>query len=264
MLSSILIGAKRAEWLLLLAWITCSGSRAQDTQFLPEVDAHLALNSSMRVYLQAKDDREGGDPQQFTFGPSVQFYRKPLMQLGNAAVFDLDNVKSRLLVLESGYRVITAPDTPPKNRAIENVTFRFPLQWRTLLADKNRADLDWQNGALSLRPGRLLSRFIVDRTAEEAEGKFGSRIASRRVGFWMITHGSDPITTNTAIPLLGNRIFPTSFLNRSSHPIAESEQCRSRLARHGCRFQLRSGNREWQSGECGLCLLRDDHNRAYF
>jgi hypothetical protein len=151
MLSSILIGAKRAEWLLLLAWITCSGSRAQDTQFLPEVDAHLALNSSMRVYLQAKDDREGGDPQQFTFGPSVQFYRKPLVQLGNAAVFDLDNAKSRLLVLESGYRVITAPDTPPKNRAIESVTFRFPLQWRTLLADKNRADLDWQNGALSWR-----------------------------------------------------------------------------------------------------------------
>jgi len=47
-----------------------------ETQFLPEVDVHYEFNSRARVYLQAKDDRDGGDPQQFTFGPSVLLYRK--------------------------------------------------------------------------------------------------------------------------------------------------------------------------------------------
>jgi hypothetical protein len=75
---------------------------AQDTQFLPEIDAHLTLNSHMRAYLQAKDDREGGDPEQFTFGPSIQFYLKSLIKLKQVTVFDLDDAKSRPLVIESG------------------------------------------------------------------------------------------------------------------------------------------------------------------
>jgi hypothetical protein len=107
----ILLGARRVEWIVALAWISCVAMHAQDTQFLPELDGHLTLNSSFKIYVQAKDDREGGDPQQFTFGPSVQFFRKPLIRLKNASIFDLDDVKSRLLVVESGYRIITAPDT---------------------------------------------------------------------------------------------------------------------------------------------------------
>jgi hypothetical protein len=125
--------------------------RAQDTQFLPEIDGHLTLNSSFRVYVQAKDDREGGDPQQFTFGPSAQFYRKPLVRLKHVSAFDLDNAKWRPLVLESGYRIITAPDAASKNRAVEAVIFHFPLKPRLLLIDKNRADLDWQSGGFTWR-----------------------------------------------------------------------------------------------------------------
>lgn len=136
---------------MILAWIVCLAGHAQDTQFLPEIDGHLTLNSSLKVYVQAKDDREGGDPRQFTFGPSVQFYRKPLIRLKDVSTFDLDNVKSRPLVLESGYRVITAPDTPAKNRALEAVTFHFPLKPRLLLIDKNRADLDWQSDKFTWR-----------------------------------------------------------------------------------------------------------------
>jgi len=67
------------EW--ILACLGCFSAHGQDTQFLPEVDAHLTLSSRIRAYLQAKDDREGGDPQQFTFGPSIQFYLKPLRRL---------------------------------------------------------------------------------------------------------------------------------------------------------------------------------------
>lgn len=125
--------------------------RAQDTQFLPEVDAHLTLNSYMRTYLQAKDDREGGDPQQFTFGPSIQFYLKPLIKLEHVTVFDLDDAKTRPLIFESGYRIITAPDTPNEDRAIEAVTFHLPLLAHIVLTDRNRADLDWKAGKFTWR-----------------------------------------------------------------------------------------------------------------
>lgn len=124
---------------------------AQDTQFLPEIDAHLTLNSYMRAYLQAKDDREGGDPEQFTFGPSIQFYLKPLIKLQKATVFDLDDAKSRPLVIESGYRIITAPNTANENRAIEAVTVHLPLVAGFLAYDRNRADLDWKNGVFTWR-----------------------------------------------------------------------------------------------------------------
>jgi len=124
---------------------------AQDTQFLPEVDAHLTVKSNFRAYLQAKDDRDGGDPVQFTFGPSIELYLPPLLRLKRVTVFDLDDAKSRLVVLESGYRVIVAPDTPTENRAVEAVTVHFPLVAEILLADRNRADLDWKNGTFTWR-----------------------------------------------------------------------------------------------------------------
>ena len=133
---------------MCLAW---SSAHAQNTQFLPEIDTHLTFDPYVRVYLQAKDDREGGDSEQFTFGPSAQFYLKPLLSLKNVTLFDLDDTKSRPLVLESGYRIITAPNTPSKNRALEAVTFNLPLVAGIHLADRNRADLDWQNGRFTWR-----------------------------------------------------------------------------------------------------------------
>src|SRR5271168_56933 len=50
---------RRSVLLAFFAWLPV---HAQDVQFLPEIDAHLKLDSTLRVYLQAKDDREGGDP----------------------------------------------------------------------------------------------------------------------------------------------------------------------------------------------------------
>jgi hypothetical protein len=103
------------------------------------------------MLLQAKDDREGGDPQQFTFGPSVEFYLKPLLKLKHVTRFDLDDVKKRPVVFESGYRIITAPNTPATDRAIEAVTFHFPFALGILFADRNRADLDWKGGTFTWR-----------------------------------------------------------------------------------------------------------------
>lgn len=146
--ATIRANARLGMWLILGAG-GCLSVRAQDTQFLPEIDAHLTLNSVVRVYLQAKDDREGGDPQQSTIGPSFQLYLKPLVRLKRVTPFDLDDAKSRPLVFESGYRVINAPNTPVENRAIESVTSHLPLVAGLLVSDRNRADLDWQNGAFT-------------------------------------------------------------------------------------------------------------------
>lgn len=136
---------------LFLGCLACSSARAQDTQFLPEIGAHLTLNSHLRVYLEAKDDREGGDPAQSTLGPSLQVYLKPLIRLKRATIFDLDDAKSRPLVLESGYRIIAAPNMARENRAVESATTHLPLFARILLTERNRFDLDWKNGAFTWR-----------------------------------------------------------------------------------------------------------------
>jgi hypothetical protein len=152
--------------LLLVACFAGFPARAQETEFLPEVDSYLKLNSFLRTYLQAKNDRSGGDSSQLAIGPSVQFYLKPLVKLKKVTLFDLDDSKTRALVLETGYRYITAPSAAPKNRMIAAVTFNFPLKDDFLIRDRNRADLDWKNGAFTWRyRNRLtLQRAIAIRT----------------------------------------------------------------------------------------------------
>jgi len=138
------------KWALLFAFV-CVPACAQEAQFLPEVDAYLTMNHTFRAYLQAKDDREGGDPTQFAFGPSLQIYVKPLIRLKRVTEFDLDDSKSRFLVLESGYRYITAPNTPPETRLIEAATSNFPLRAGFFVSDRNRFDLDWKNNIFTWR-----------------------------------------------------------------------------------------------------------------
>jgi hypothetical protein len=135
--------------------------RAQDTQFLPEIAAHLKLNSTFRAYLETKDDREGGDPTQFTIGPSLQIYLKPLIKLKKVTSFDLDDAKSRFFVLETGYRYVTAPDGSPENRMIVAATFNFPLHGGFFVSDRNRADLDWKYSVFSWR---YRNKLTVERT----------------------------------------------------------------------------------------------------
>jgi hypothetical protein len=136
---------------VFLVCLACRPTQAQNVQFLPEVDAHLTLNSNFRAYLEAKDDRDGGDPSQFAIGPSIQLYLKSLIKLKEVTKFDLDDTKSRFFVLETGYRYITAPDAPPENRMLTAATLNFPLVFGFHLSDRNRADLDWKNGTFTWR-----------------------------------------------------------------------------------------------------------------
>lgn len=135
--------------------------RAQEVHFLPEVDAHLTLDSKWRAYLQAKDDRDEGVSSQFSIGPSVQFYAKPLLRLKKVTAFDLDDAKNRPLVLEAGYRYLSAPGEPTDNRMETIATLHFPILAGILLVDRNRADLDWEGGGFTWRYRNKLS---IERT----------------------------------------------------------------------------------------------------
>jgi len=137
----------------------CAG--AQAPQLLPEIDTYLKINPLMRAYFQAEGDRDGGVPIQATIGPSLQFYLKPLLTLKRVTTFDLDDAKKRPLVLEAGYRVITAPNEPVENRFMPIVTAALPTKGLLLITDRNRADLDWKAGVFSWR---YRNRLTVQRT----------------------------------------------------------------------------------------------------
>ena len=90
------------------------------------------------MYVGAKDDREGCDPQQFTFGPGIQVYLKLLVRLKRATIFDLDDSKSRPLVL--GERIpnyYRAWIHPQKSGAVESATAHFPLFAGILLTERS-------------------------------------------------------------------------------------------------------------------------------
>ena len=177
-------------WKTAVLVLACSvPARSQETQFLPEIDAHLNLNSTLRVYLETKDDRDGGDPTQFTIGPSIQFYLKPLVRLKRVKTFDLDDAKSRALVVEAGYRYIAAPDAPSEQRMVLTATSHFPLMAGFRLSDRNRADLDWENGKFTWR---YRNKLAVERTVAIRSYHFIPYVAAEpfyesRYGKWSTT-----------------------------------------------------------------------------
>jgi hypothetical protein len=144
-------GLKPGLLIIFLAIVMGIPARAQSVQFLPETDVYLKLNSHLRVYLQAKDDRDEGASDQFNIGPSLQLYVKPLLSLKRITTFDLDDSKPRALVLEIGYRSVTAPNALPINRMEPVLTSHLPLKAGFLISDRNRADLDWTSESFTWR-----------------------------------------------------------------------------------------------------------------
>ena len=145
-----------------LLLLPCLPARAQTTttEFFPEFDTYFKPTSKVRIVFQAKETREGGDPTQVELGPSVEFYLKPLLQLKEVAVFDLDDSKSRPVVLSVGYRYVPSPDKPTVNRLEPVATFHIPMKCRILISDRNRFDLDWSNGSFTWR---YRNRLTVER-----------------------------------------------------------------------------------------------------
>jgi hypothetical protein len=132
-------------------------AEAQAPEFLPEIDTYYVLSPFMRLSFQAKQTREGGDPTQAEIGPTIEFYLKPWIKLRNATRFDLDDANKRALVLSAGYRILPSPDIPPTERMTLIAKTNFSGKWGILISDRNRADLDWTNGAFDWRYRNLFS-----------------------------------------------------------------------------------------------------------
>jgi hypothetical protein len=147
-----------------LLLISCAGASAQNstTEFFPEIDTLFKINSSVRFVFQVKDTREGGDPTQAEFGPSIEFYLKPLVKLKKITAFDLDDSKSRPLVVAIGYRYLASPEKAGVNRVEPVATFHLPTKGEFLISDRNRFDLDWSNSP-SPFTWRYRNRVTVER-----------------------------------------------------------------------------------------------------
>ena len=124
---------------LLFVLPSVPASAQQDFQFLPEVDAYYKPDSNVRLNFQGKRTRENGElGVQAEAWPSIEFFLKPLVHLRKISLYDLDESKSRLLVLSFGYRYLATPGSSAVNRTILQATPNLPLKGGFLNSDRNR------------------------------------------------------------------------------------------------------------------------------
>jgi hypothetical protein len=125
---------------------------AQSDQFLPEVDAYYRFHDNLRLWFQAKETVEAGNPQTAEFGPSLDFYVRPIDKLLDITSYLNDESKSHPAVFTIGYRYLPYPDSPPTNRLEPVLTLNAPVHpIKLLISDRNRFDLDWQGGGFNWR-----------------------------------------------------------------------------------------------------------------
>lgn len=136
-------------------------AQTQISQFLPEGDTYLGINTSSQLWFQVKDTREDQAPTQVEVGPSFDFFFKPLVKLSSATVFDLDKSKNRLMVLSIGYRVLPSRGNPTENRILLMATSNLPFKGNLLVADRNRLEINFTNGTISWR---YRNRITIQRT----------------------------------------------------------------------------------------------------
>jgi hypothetical protein len=124
---------------------------AQSFQFWPEVDTYWKMNENVRLYFVASQTRENRSGTDAEIGPNVDFYLNPLFKLRKITVFQLDQAKSRPLMLRVGYRYLPSSDNPPEHRIVMEATPRYPLISGFLVTDRNRCDLRFIEGRFSWR-----------------------------------------------------------------------------------------------------------------
>lgn len=125
-----------------------STASAQTAQFLPEVNTYAAFNSRSRLLFQAKQTRENGQPTQGEIGPSIDFYWRPLSNLVENHV---DQSKAKFILLSFGYRYMPSADAPTNNRILMVATPRLPIKSKLVVSDRNRGELNFNNGDLTWR-----------------------------------------------------------------------------------------------------------------
>ena len=123
----------------------------QSAQAWPEVDTYVTLNSDVRVSFFAAATRENREGTNAEIGPNIDFYFKPLVKLTRITVFELDQSKSRLVMLRAGYRYMPSTNGATEHRGLLEATARYPLARGVLLSDRNRVDFRFIDGEFAWR-----------------------------------------------------------------------------------------------------------------
>jgi len=143
---------RQAAWLgLLITFVVIPVSAQEQGQFWPEIDTYFKVNSKVRLSFFAQQTRENDKGEDAEIGPSLDVYVKPLIKAKRFVFFQLDESKSRLLMLRNGYRYMPSTSSATEQRIFSEATARFPLTWGVLVSDRNRVDLRWINDEFSWR-----------------------------------------------------------------------------------------------------------------
>jgi len=145
----------------LISTILGPSLAAQSLQSWPEVDTYVKLNSNVRVSFVGALTRENAEGSSAEIGPNIDFFFKPLVKLKRITVFELDQSKSRPVMLRLSYRYLPAVEGPTEHRVGVEATGRYPLIRGVLLSDRNRADLRYIDGIFSWR---YRNRITAERT----------------------------------------------------------------------------------------------------
>jgi hypothetical protein len=128
--------------LLLAVLALAATARSQTTfQTWPEIDAFYKLSPGVRLSLFASKTREDRQDTDAEIGPNIDFYVKPLRKAKKFVFFQLDDSKSRLMMVRSGYRYMPSTSGSTEHRGILEATARYPLAWGVLVSDRNRVDI---------------------------------------------------------------------------------------------------------------------------
>jgi hypothetical protein len=133
--------------LALLAAATLRVS-AQDSEreFRPELNIYVNEGSRVRINFRDTFHLQPGNSQG-NFAYYVEFALRPVFR---RALREQDDVfRNRFLTFRSGYQYTTSlgsNDAPPENRAIAELTARYPLPHGLVLVDRNRGDFRFIKG----------------------------------------------------------------------------------------------------------------------
>ena len=145
-----------------LLLLPCLPARAQTTttEFFPEFDTYFKLKSHVQIVFQAKETKEGGDPTQVEFGPSVELYLKPLLKLQDITVSRPGQFEVQAIGLVGRISVCAFAGQIDGKPLGASCYFSLPNQRSDLITDRNRSDLDWSAGNFTWR---YRNRLTVER-----------------------------------------------------------------------------------------------------
>jgi hypothetical protein len=136
---------------------------AQSVELWPEVDVYVRLNSKARLLLVGTTVKEDGETTDAEFGPSLDFFLKPIRR-PPPLLYRLDESKNSVLMIRSGYRYLASyTGGAAEHRGLVEATVRHPLTGHfgdVLLSNRNRMDFRVFDGAYSWR---YRNRLSVDR-----------------------------------------------------------------------------------------------------